>query len=69
MGTDNDVNDAFKTVVRGAAPRDPCQKKKKEWKRDENYIKYESHDKYGEAGYALDTGFSAQVTVSSGFKG
>ena len=70
MGTENDINEAFNTVVRGGTARDPYKKKKKEWKRDENYIKYESLDKYGEAGYALDSGFSSQVIIiCSGFKG
>jgi len=65
MGTENDINEAFNTVVRGGTARDPYKKKKKEWKRDENYIKYESLDKYGEAGYALDSGFSSQARNAS----
>lgn len=34
---------------------------KKDWKKDENYIHYEPKDKHTEAGYSLNTGFSAQA--------
>lgn len=67
--TDDDIKGTFERVVSGSKVRklDSLKKpkKKKEWKKDENYIAYESVDKHTEAGYELDKGFHAQANNAS----
>ena len=64
QSSETDISNAFNKVVEGSKAKEQFdkKKKKKEWKKDENYISYEPSDKYSEAGFALDNGFSAQVT-------
>ena len=58
--TENDILDAFETVVNPSSAKSVF-KKKQERKKDENFIPYESTDKHTENGYSLDTGFTSQV--------
>eukprot|EP00088_Acartia_fossae_P008716 TRINITY_DN1417_c0_g1_i8.p1 TRINITY_DN1417_c0_g1~~TRINITY_DN1417_c0_g1_i8.p1 ORF type:complete len:778 (-),score=244.97 TRINITY_DN1417_c0_g1_i8:52-2385(-) len=63
--TEDDIEKAFETVVKGSKAKQKSnefKKKKKEWKKDENFISYEPSDKHTEAGFSLDSGFSAQAS-------
>lgn len=58
---EDDIVNTFETVVSSSKPSQHDRKKKKVWKKDENYIAYESSDRHTEAGFSLNTGFAAQV--------
>ena len=59
--TDEDLDTAFETIVKSTSNKALREKKRKEKPKDENYIPYEATDKHTEAGYSLNSGFSAQV--------
>jgi len=63
QSSETDISNAFNKVIEGSKAKEQFgkKKKKKEWKKDENYISYEPSDKHSEAGFALDNGFSAQA--------
>jgi len=63
QSSEADISKAFNEVIKGGKAKEQLnrKKKKKEWKKDENYISYEPSDKHSEAGFALDNGFSAQA--------
>merc|ERR1712002_489598 len=68
MSSEGDINTTFGRVIDSTVrkrPRETGGKKKsakKDWTEDENYIRYEPRDKHTEAGYSLNTGFSAQAS-------
>merc|ERR1740128_140654 len=61
--TDEDLGATFETILKSSSNKELRVKKKKEQK-DENYIPYEPTDKHTEAGYSLNSGFSAQANCA-----
>jgi len=57
--SEDDILDTFETVVKSSSNKDVL--KKKEWRKDVNFIPYESSDKHTEDGYSLNSGFTSQA--------